>query len=485
MKTIQINTINMRFKCIALLLVIFASSCSDILDREPIAILDAGSYFQTGDDALQAVNAAYTSLLFNNRNKNFYWAFATITGDEAIPGGDGSRPGLVELEAFSHTPRTEEFNDFWKLEYKGINQCNLVLDNIGDIQMDEDLKNRIIGEALFLRSFYYFQLMQVFGEVPLYLEILPPDELQIPRSSQEEVLQQIIGDCETASALLPLNHDAANIGRPSKGSALALKAKAHLYQKNWAEVVATVAQIKALGVYQMVENYGDLYSVNRQNNTESVWEIQHTNLELEVGNFLNQWWFSRKAEGYGFAEANKSYVNMFEAGDPRRALTVASRDEPYFGLVYKSSFSSTGHGPVKFLQADSTVTQIADGDINYPAIRFAEVLLWEAEALVELGQINEAAATLELVRARARNKSTNPATTLPYIAPVSQDQMRQAVRHERAVELGFELHRFFDLVRWGIADQVLDGFVKGKHEKFPIPQVEMDLNTALNQNPGY
>lgn len=460
-------------------------SCSGILDKDPIAILDAGSYFQTQEDAEQAINAAYNPLLFSNSNNNFYWAFATITGDEAIPGGDGSRPGIVELEAFSYTPRTEEFNTFWQVQYKGINQCNLVLDNIGTISMEEETRNRIMGEALFLRSYYYFQLAQVFGDVPLYLIIVPPEELQVPRSPVDVVYDQIVLDCEQASNLLPVEYPAIDVGRATKGSALALIAKTYLYQQKWEDVLTTVQKIHDLGIYGLVEDYSDLFSIRNQNNEESVWEIQHTNLELEVGNFLNQWWASRKIEGYGFAEATKSYVEEFEEGDPRRAFTVASKDEEYFGVTYKSSFSTTGHGPVKFLQPDSTATQKADGDINYPSIRYAEILLWEAEALVELGRISEAELPLEKVRARARNQSDDPDNALPYIIAQNEDQMRQAVRHERTVELGFELHRFFDLVRWGVADQILEGFEKGKHERFPIPQVEMDLNTTLIQNPGY
>ena len=121
-------------------------SCEGILDKEPIAILDAGSFFQTEADAVQAINAAYSPLVFNNKNNNFYWAFAEVTGDAAIPGGDGSRPGIVELEAFTYTPRTEEFNDFWKLQYKGITQCNLVLGNIEKVSMLEANRKRIIGE---------------------------------------------------------------------------------------------------------------------------------------------------------------------------------------------------------------------------------------------------------------------------------------------------------------------------------------------------
>lgn len=131
------------------------------------------------------------------------------------------------------------------------------------------------------------------------------------------------------------------------------------------------------------------------------------------------------------------------------------------------------------------MSQPSDGDINYTAIRYAEVLLWEAEALNELGRPAEAQAPLELVRARARAQAADPTTALPMITTTDQAEMRQAIRHERQVELGFELHRFFDLVRWGIAADVLPGFQVGKHEVFPLPQTEIDLNSALVQNPNY
>lgn len=468
-----------------LVMILTTFSCTDILDKDPIATLDAGSFFKTQEDAEQAINAAYNPLLFNNTNGNYYWAFAILTADEAITGGDGSRAGLVEMEAFSYTPRTEELNNFWKVQYKGINQCNLVLDKIEGIDMSEEVKNRITGEALFLRSYYYFLLTQVFGDVPLYLNILPPEELRIPRSSVSEIYEQIIADCTTAAALLPVSYDPGNIGRATKGAALALRAKTHLYSKNWTAVISTIEEIENLGIYELVDDYSDNFSINNQNNSESVWEIQHANLELNVGNFLNQWWASRKVEGYGFAEAKKTYVESFEAGDPRRAFTVASREENYLGLVYKGSFSSTGHSPVKFIQPDSTATQKADGDINYPAIRYAEVLLWKAEALVELGRLTDAEIPLEQVRARARAQSANPGTALPYVIATTQQQMRDAVRYERKVELGFEMHRFFDLVRWGLASELLEGFVTGKHEVFPLPQIEIDLNNELTQNPGY
>ncbi len=470
---------------LTIILVLFQlSGCEAILDKEPIAILDAGSFFQTENDAVQSINAAYNPLLFNNANNNFLWAFAEVTGDAAIPGGDGSRPGIVEMETFSYTPRTEELNSYWKLQFKGITQCNLVLDNIVKVNMPEGSKNQIIGEALFLRSYYYFLLTQVFGDVPLYLKVTPPDQLKIKKISKADIYKQISSDCDKAANLLPLSHNGSNTGRATKGAALALAAKVSLYVNDYNKVLEYTSKIKALNTYKLVKDYRENFMKLSQNNTESVWEIQHTNLELGVGNFINQWWASIKFLGYGFAEVTPLYVSVFEPNDPRLKFTVAMNNDPYFGLIYKNSFSSTTYSPRKFLQPNSELTQKADGDINYPAIRYAEVLLWEAEALIELGRMQEALAPLETVRARARAQTAVPGT-LPAITSTNQVTLRQAVRRERQTELGFELHRFFDLVRWGIAAESLPGFQKGKHEVFPIPQTEIDLNPSLLQNPNY
>lgn len=462
------------------------ASCEDILDKDPLGRLDAGSFFQNAEDAVSAINAAYEPLLFNNNNSNFYWAMGVVTSDDAVAGGDGSRPGIVEMDFLTYTPRTQELNDFWRLNYAGITQCNTVLEQVPGIEMDAALKDRIIGEALFLRSFYYFWLTQVFGDVPLLLKITPPDELKIPKTPKTTIYTQIVADCERAASLLPVQYAGADVGRATKGAAFALAAKTNLYQKDWNKTLEYVQKVKALNVYALVPDYGDNFRKETQNNSESVWEIQHANLELGVGNFLNQWWCSRKyGEGYGFAEATQNFLDEFESGDPRRPWNVAINNDKYFELIYKPSFSSTRYGPVKYLQSDSVVTQKADGDINYGAIRYAEVLLWEAEALTELGRVTEAQVPLETVRARARAMAANPATVLPQVTTTSQQEMLDAIRHERRVELGFEMHRFFDLVRWGIADKHIEGFKVGKHEVFPLPQTEIDLNPSLVQNPGY
>ena len=469
-----------------LLSIVFClTSCQSILNKEPIATLDAGSYFQTADDAVQAVNAAYEPLTFSNSNNNFYWAFSVIGSDEAITGGDGSRPGLVEIDALIQTPRTDEFNSFWKLEYNGITQCNTVLDKILKISMDKTLQNRIIGEALFLRSYYYMSLVQVYGDVPLLTTILPPDKLRVPKTPKADILNQIAADCDRAAGLLPVKYTTSDVGRITQGAALAMAAKAYLYLKQFDKTLTYVGKVKALNTYKLMSDYQDNFRKNTQNNSESVWEIQHTNLELNVGNSLNQWWKSKKVGGYGFAEVTPEFVAAFEPDDARSKFTIAMNNEDYFGFVYKNSYSSTHYSIRKYLQADSAVTQKADGDINYTNIRYAEVLLWEAEALAELGRPTEAVVPLEIVRARARAQAVNPVTALPKISSSDKQTMIDAVRHERIVELGFEMHRYFDLVRWGIADKKIPGFIVGKHEVFPIPQTEIDLNPSLVQNPGY
>jgi len=462
------------------------SSCNGLLDKEPLGRLDADTYFRTKEDAEQAVNTAYQPLLISNSNNNFYWVLGVIASDDAIAGGDGSRAGINDIDIMNQNPATQELNDFWKLNYAGIVQANTVIEKTPLIDADQEFKDRIIGEAIFLRSYYHFVLAQVFGNVPLILKIQPPDEVFVSQTAQADVFTQVASDCALAASMLPLSYAGSDVGRATKGAALALKAKAHLYLKEYNSVVTTVADIKALGVYALQANYQDNFTDSTQNNSESVWEIQHSNLELGVGNNLNQWWASKKVpDGYGYCEVDTGFVNTFELNDPRLKFTVARKNEPYFGYTYKASFSSTGVSPRKFLQDTSEVSQKSDGSINYTNIRYAEVLLWEAEALNELGQSSAALAPLEEVRARARAQAADPSTTLPSITTTDQAQLRDIIRHERRVELGFEMHRFFDVVRWGIASQVIPGFVVGKNEVFPIPQTELDLNPNLIQNNNY
>ncbi len=481
------NRLTIPGSCVAMIsIVALIYGCSGILDKEPIGTLDAGSFIKTPQDALQVLNTAYQPLLINNSNNNFYWVFGIVASDDAIAGGDGSRPGIVDIDFLRHTPLTQEFNQFWRLNYAGIIQANTVIEKTSGIDAPESLKQRIIGEALFLRAHYHFVLAQVFGPVPLITQIQPPDEVLVPRNTLSEIHAQIIADCEKAADFLPIQHTGENTGRATRGAALALAAKTQLYQKNWQQVIAYIVRIKALGVYALTPDFLDNFRVHAQNNSETVFEVQHNNFELGVGNNLNQWWASNKIpDGYGFAEVTQSLVNAFDPDDPRLRFTIARNNDDYFGYIWKPSFASTGYGIKKYLQPEAEVSQKSDGAINYHVIRYAEVLLWEAEAQAEIGNLTQAEQALEEVRARARAQAANPATALPPVTGLDQQSLIDAIRRERRVELAFEMHRFFDLVRWGLAAELLPDFIPGKHEYFPLPQTELDLNPMLDQNPGY
>lgn len=197
---------NIYTSILFVLLCTWCTSCTDVLDKEPLGVLDADNYFKTADDAIQGINATYQPLLMNNENNNFYWVFGTLASEEALAGGDGSRPGLIEIDIMQHTPATQEINDFWKLNYTGIVQANTVISKTPQVDADQDLKNRIIGEGLFLRSYYHFLLTQVFGDVPLILKIQSPDEVNVSQTPKAEVWAQIAVDCELAATLLPLSY---------------------------------------------------------------------------------------------------------------------------------------------------------------------------------------------------------------------------------------------------------------------------------------
>src|SRR5688572_9823492 len=176
------------FRALIIASVLSIIGCDQLLDRDPLGRLDADAFFKTADDAIQAVNAAYQPLLINNSNNNFYWVFGTVASDEAVAGGDASRPGIIQIDNFDHSPATQELNDFWKLNYKGIIQANTVVAKTPLIEANETLKNRIIGEGLFLRAWYHFVLTQVFGDIPLIIEIQAPDEVLVARTPKATVL---------------------------------------------------------------------------------------------------------------------------------------------------------------------------------------------------------------------------------------------------------------------------------------------------------
>ncbi|MCD6112125.1 MAG: RagB/SusD family nutrient uptake outer membrane protein [Bacteroidales bacterium] len=502
-------------KIVAILTIItfFSFGCEKYLDEEPQGTYPVSTFFKTEEHALLAINSCYEPASFANSN-NRLWVFADIASDDAAKGGfPGDQADIELIDNFQVSEDNGNVQTIWAIYYNGISRCNMVLKYVPDIDMDNALKSRIIGEAYFLRGYYYFNLCNIFGNIPLILKPLNPDEMQVPNTAQLDVYEQIESDfkksfenLEAAINLNPNVYPSSETGRATPGAAKALLAKTYLFEKKWSEAAETADEVKAYG-YSLMDNYQHNFNVNYENNKESIFEIQHLSGQNPIqGNRLNQWLAPRNERGYGFDEPTQNFVDEFEVindtiYDPRLDYTVGRAGKLWFDDVpYDPSWSSTGFSQKKYLQPDSETSSKGDGDLNFTVIRFAEILLIKAEALCELNRCQEALIPLNKVRKRARESylydtnlqgyGTIPIGLLPDITTTDQVQLRNAIRHERRVELGFECQRYFDVIRYGEAyannaftDKV--NFIYNRNKLFPIPQSEMATNLKLKQNPGY
>lgn len=457
----------------------------------------AGEQFWRNEaDATKAVNAMYANL--------HEWkqvAFAAIAV-ESLPSDDaekGSAPSdatfMNKFDNFTATATEGQLLDFWTGQYQEINFCNQVLDNVPNINMDANLKNRYLAEAKFIRAYAYFRLVRAFGDVPLRLHV-PKDAAayNIPRTPKDQVWKAIEQDLTEAAAVLPQTYGPADMGRATKGAALALHAKVAMYQKKWNDVLNYTNQVMAMG-YSLFPNYEQLFRIPNENNAESIFEIQCQRIDGNPAASNSQYSQVQGVRGvpwggWGFNVPTQDLLNEYEPGDPRKDATIIFRGETTpEGDVVPPTVQNPMYNQKSYVPSAYFVSGYTEGaDQNIRVIRYAEVLLMNAEANNELGNTAAALASLEMVRARARANSLNPATTLPKVTTTDQVQLRNAIWHERRVELAMEFDRFFDLVRQGRAAQVLGskGFVAGKNEVWPIPQNEIDISAGmLKQNPGY
>lgn len=479
--------------------------CKDYLNENLLGTYSDGTFFQTQAQAILAINAAYTPLTFSS-DRNRLWVFGDVASDDAAKGGDpGDQTDIGLVDDFQIFPSNGPVDSQWGEMYEGIYRCNQILARVPTINMDATVKNRILGEARFLRALYYFYLVNIYGPIPLLLDSKNADQLQITQSPVATIYEQAIEpDLQEAIKNLPASYTGGDVGRATKGAATALLAKAYLYQKKWQQAATTAAQVQAIGNYTLMPIYSQNFSQANKNNAEAIFSVQHLTGQVPfTGNRLNQWFAPRPGEnGYFFNAPTASFVNEFEktsAGvfDPRLDYTVGRAGRPWVnGEPFDPSWSSTGYLTKKHEQPLSEIpsSNKGDGNLNYVAIRYADVLLWQAEALNELGRSAEALPLLNQVRKRARENyiydrtlsatAVVPVGLLPDITTTSQATLRDAIYHERRVELGLEFHRFFDLMRWGkdYAQAALrdkPSFTYDANRYFPIPQSERDTNKAL------
>lgn len=501
---IRLSTKRM-FRVTAFLLFVAAvlQSCN-FLERQPWDSVDTTNGFQTAADAEAAVNACYQPLQWAKLYNMRIWTLDIIAG-ESVVGAGGGEDGIETVDLANFIANADNFAalDLWRGPSPGILRCNFVLKNVPGMQIDNALKNRMLGEAHFLRAHYYFILVRLFGGVPMPTEPLTSESnLKMPRASVDEIYSLITDDLQQAIAMLPARstYGASDIGRASREAAMAELARVYLTylpdRARYEEVVRLCQDIGAMG-YRLAADYADNFDPAKQNGVESIFEVQY------YGKTNNDFWSnenqcswistfqgprnSNMAAGcYGWNQPTAEFVSQYEPGDVRKDKTVFYAGCPTFdGMTYSSSYSTTGYNVRKFLLTKAQSPDYNTSNQNWVVTRYADVLLMQAEALNELGRTAEAEAPLYQVRKRAG------LTSRLAIENLSQEQMREMIIHERRIELAFEGHRWFDLIRYkdNYALNFLHSIGKSaasqKHLLFPIPSQEIEANELLTQNPGY
>ncbi|SDJ74460.1 RagB/SusD family nutrient uptake outer membrane protein [Flavobacterium noncentrifugens] len=460
-----------------------ASCNDDYLDINREDQIQAVNFFQTSEDAQQATAAIYANLRTWELN-----SFATFTISIASDDAEkGSTPGDASFfnayNNYTFSPTEGQINDYWKGQYRGINLCNQVISNLPGIAMDETLKARLIAEARFVRGYHYFNLVRTYGGVPIYNGLPADGNYNIPRNTSDEVYAFIIADLAAAREILPTSYSAVEVGRATKGAANAYLSKVYLYKKDWALALQYSNEVIG-GGYDLLPNYNSVFRIANENSVESIFEAQANFVAGNCTVSNSQYSQTQGVAGqfgWGFNVPSNDLAASYETGDVRRDATILFRGEttPEGDLI-----NATGANPMYNQKSYVPLAQIGPGcsegsEQNVRLMRFAEVLLINAEAANESGNTTLAQQSLNKVRTRAglANTTANDQATI-----------RTAIWKERRSEMAMEGDRFWDVVRQGRGAEVFGplGFTAGKNEIFPIPFDAVSLsNNVLTQNPGY
>ncbi|MGJ7031101.1 RagB/SusD family nutrient uptake outer membrane protein [Niabella hirudinis] len=490
----------------------FTSCQKNFLDREPL-----GRYTEE-DVPIGALDSKvfgmYAILRRAGFNQNTYLAIQSFRADDAQKGSaasDGAAYALM-YDDFQYVANNGALQTYWTDHYAAILAANKIIEDVDSVGAAADpatLINR--AEAQFIRAFCYFDLVRTFGRVPKIDFTGDAAALNIPKVGDvSELFALIDADLNNAVNVLPVDWEPKYIGRLTKGAALGLQTRAFMWRSNWAAALASAKALMGLNKYRLVLNtpatnnngYRFQFTKEGENGSESLFEIQAyyvpTNdqgIEYALPQGVRgagSWNL-----GWGWNTPTSVLENEFETGDPRKAATLlySGQADPYYGAVLPA-YPGTVAQPYWNMKvytnpADRITLNNNFGKwMNHRIIRYADILLLAAEAANELGgaqNTTDALAYLEMVRARARGSN---AAILPKVTTTDQAQLRDAIRHERMVELGMEEQRFYDIVRWKIDVVVLPAAGKinyqAKHRLLPLPQGEIDKSGGvLIQNPDY
>jgi len=508
--------------------------CTKKLEQTNPNAQTSATFWKTGTDALQGVNAAYGSLIIDGTYMRFTPALLDVRGDDVRSNSPWTAFANIGRFALG-TSDPAGYGWAYGAYYEGISRSNQVLDYVPSINIDAALKNRILGQAYFLRGLYFFHLVNFFGRVALPLHYInSPDKLIVRQSSEADGWKQVMADFKQAADLLPASYanvtgpDKGQIGRATKGAALAYLGKAYLFNHDFANAAAQFKAVMDLRVYQLMANYKDNFrdGAAYKNNAESVFEVQFSRdaggKDLGWGGAPATGWGKTSARaitcaprsfGWTDIQPTRSVFNEFHqektvagTADPRIFATIFYNDTidthlastPMYQTTFQARYASN---PADFNDIFCRKYENGDGDrsdefdwrsgINERIMRYADVLLMYAECQNELGNQADAAKYIQMVRSRVNL----PDRTAEF-AGYTQQQLRDQLAHERLLEFCLEGHRFDDIRRWGwlkdqakltmlvLRDPEFSTYQPGR-ELYPIPQSEIDNDPAFTQNASY
>lgn len=460
------------------------TSCEDFLTEEVRGSQNLDTYFASIDDCEAYITGCYEALTCSGWWQiNTVWLLSEMCSDDAWMGNTTqSQSDYISLAHYQGNGASNgPISNFWQYRYKGILRCNVGIERIADLDVeDTDLRDRLVAEARFLRAYYYFELVRNFGGVPLITGFLMPEEIQgITRSSEEEVYAFIEQDLLDAAEVLPQRseYDASDMGRATRGAALGLLGKAYLYQEKWQEAHDVLQTVINEGEYDLLPEFGQVWDLEYDNSIESLFEVQYIyHSTLALGGSLATVTGARNGPGDGWswcqpsANLEQAYI---DAGDTERlrwtiiktgCTEIAGEDnfdefvENSKGLSYYDSYieqygwdpdcyiiDPAQHKSARIIRkyflpiADRPEVYNTDkSPLNHRILRYADVLLMYAEACNELGDDASARNALNQVRRRVNLADVTS----------SGNELRKAIRLERRLELAFEQNRLYDIRRW-------------------------------------
>ncbi|NCU04121.1 MAG: RagB/SusD family nutrient uptake outer membrane protein [Chitinophagaceae bacterium] len=500
----------------ALVLLLSLSGCKKFLDTQRQGGYDEENYPYPGGSGPydQFIFGAYNELRSFDLHSQSFITAVSIRSDDADKGStpaDGG-PNASSMDNFPVLASNGFCNTLWLGNYSLITRCNSTIKAVNTnttIVASEEIKQQTLGEARFLRAYAYFNLVRFFGRVPLIDTLFsdPAAQNNVLQSSAAQIYAFIEADLNFAASVLPLQWGSQFPGRVTKGSANGLLAKVYLTQQKWAQAMAAANTVISSGQYDLSTPYDKIFREDGENSKESVFEVQATasaaiptNNGVQYAQIQGVRGAGAWDLGWGWNTPSDQLVAAYEANDPRRTRTIlytSTTSVP--GLTIYGETTPTGLPNPRYNNKvySNPALRASIGNrfgywMNVRILRYADVVLMYAEAANEVGgdaNITAARNALNSIRARARQGA--PAGTLPDVVTTDQATLRTAIRQERRVELAMEHDRFFDIVRWGIAQDVLQAagktaFSNNRDVLLPIPQTQIDLSGGkLTQNPFY